>query len=103
MPKNAGERPSPSPPSPPKNTSGHAWESCRERPKNPRPDVVNMYNRTEVLCDSPNYNVVHVVYSVPTLVKMLKDLSEEDRMQVFVNFCTKCGSDNPRCTCWNDE
>lgn len=33
----------------------------------------------------------------------LKDLSEDERVEVFSNFCMHCGSDNPSCQCWNDE
>ena len=33
----------------------------------------------------------------------LLSLSEAERIDVFSNFCLRCGSDNPRCQCWNDE
>ena len=34
---------------------------------------------------------------------MLRHLSEKDRLDLFHKFCVHCGSDNPRCQCWNDE
>lgn len=40
---------------------------------------------------------------VMLLVDELKKLSEEDRLEVFSHFCRFCGSDDPRCQCWNDE
>ncbi len=36
-------------------------------------------------------------------VGALRELTEAQRMEVFRLFCTHCGSDNPRCQCWNDE
>jgi hypothetical protein len=34
---------------------------------------------------------------------ILSGMSDEERMDVFRNFCTHCGSDDPRCQCWSDE
>lgn len=36
-------------------------------------------------------------------VNTLMSLSQNERLEVFGYFCTKCGSDNPVCQCWNDE
>lgn len=33
----------------------------------------------------------------------LGGMSPDRRMEIFSHFCTHCGSDNPRCQCWNDE
>ena len=33
----------------------------------------------------------------------LDRLSEEERLEVFCEYCTSCGSKNPTCQCWNDE
>lgn len=41
--------------------------------------------------------------AVQSIVDDLRRLPEERRMEAFRNFCTHCGSDNPRCQCWNDE
>ena len=30
-------------------------------------------------------------------------LTAEQRLALFSNYCTSCGSDDPRCQCWNDE
>lgn len=37
------------------------------------------------------------------IVAALKALPEDLRMDVFGEFCTFCGRDDPRCQCWNDE
>jgi len=37
------------------------------------------------------------------LVGSLRFLSPEERFNIFCNFCTDCGSENPNCNCWNDE
>jgi hypothetical protein len=37
------------------------------------------------------------------ILKLLKRLSNKKRLDVFSNFCLRCGSDNPKCQCWNDE
>ncbi len=33
---------------------------------------------------------------------LLEDLTPEQRLLVFSRFCTHCGSNNPKCQCWND-
>lgn len=38
-----------------------------------------------------------------TMVDMMKDLTPDQRMEVFSQFCKHCGSDDPKCQCWNDE
>lgn len=44
----------------------------------------------------------------PTLVEQLRQLSDDDRLEVILRFCTHCGTEQPeppgrRCQCWNDE
>lgn len=34
---------------------------------------------------------------------ILSKLSDEQRMELFGYYCKACGSDNPKCQCWNDE
>jgi hypothetical protein len=34
---------------------------------------------------------------------LLLELSEEERMVVFSNFCCECGSGDPGCRCWNND
>jgi hypothetical protein len=41
--------------------------------------------------------------SVANAVNLLTALSEEQRNKIFGYFCKHSGSDNPRCSCWNDE
>ena len=36
-------------------------------------------------------------------VAILKSMTDEERMEIFSNFCKYCGSDNPKCQCWKDE
>lgn len=34
---------------------------------------------------------------------VLAALTDEERAEAFRRYCVRCGSDNPRCRCWNDE
>lgn len=36
-------------------------------------------------------------------VEAMKQLLDDERMEVMAQFCKFCGSDNPSCSCWNDE
>ena len=36
-------------------------------------------------------------------VRVLAQLSEDDRKAIFDTFCTACGADNPACVCRRDE
>lgn len=38
-----------------------------------------------------------------TALEALRKLQPDQRLEIFADFCTHCGSDNPRCQCWNDE
>ena len=40
---------------------------------------------------------------VRNIVDDLLALSEDDRLEVFSNFCHHCGRNDPRCQCWNDD
>jgi len=40
---------------------------------------------------------------IELIKNLLDDLTEEERMLVFDSFCTECGSDDPKCQCWNDD
>ena len=33
------------------------------------------------------------------IVKKMKELSSDERMEIFSNFCICCGSDDPLCIC----
>ena len=37
------------------------------------------------------------------IYEALLKLSDQERMEVFSQFCCHCGSDESRCYCWNDE
>jgi hypothetical protein len=37
------------------------------------------------------------------IVGLLLLLSDEDRLEVFGEFCRNCGTADPRCQCGNDE
>jgi hypothetical protein len=34
---------------------------------------------------------------------VLTKLTDEQRLELFHNYCLSCGSNNPKCQCWNDE
>jgi hypothetical protein len=35
--------------------------------------------------------------------RLVDMLTDEERMDLFHNYCVHCGTDNPGCQCWNDE
>ena len=35
--------------------------------------------------------------------RSLVDLTDEQRMEVFSDYCRYCGCDDPTCRCWDDE
>ena len=35
--------------------------------------------------------------------KALSNLNDEQRMEVFSDYCTHCGCKDPDCRCWDDE
>lgn len=53
-----------------------------------------MNERPEVMASAPITDKV---------VEALLALTVDERAEVFGRFCTHCGSDDPRCQCWNDE
>jgi hypothetical protein len=38
-----------------------------------------------------------------TALDAMKQLDDEDRLEIMGQFCKFCGSDNPNCQCWNEE
>lgn len=34
---------------------------------------------------------------------LLDQMSEQERFELFHEYCVYCGSDDPDCQCWNDE
>lgn len=53
-------------------------------------------DRTKV---KPAPQVVHYA------IQLLRSMEEDERMQVFAEFCTECGANLPtsECTCWRDD
>ena len=41
--------------------------------------------------------------NIDKIIEALKALSEDERLEVFSQFCHSCGDNNPSCKCWNDE
>lgn len=37
------------------------------------------------------------------VLKLLRGMTPAQRKLVFDEFCAHCGSDDPRCRCWDDE
>ena len=37
------------------------------------------------------------------IVDILKTLSDEERLNIFIQFCIHCGSEDPLCYCTRDE
>lgn len=58
---------------------------------------IGIYNEAiKSMQPAPNENLDKIVTT-------LLELSEDERLDVFSNFCKSCGIDDPRCQCWNDE
>ena len=45
----------------------------------------------------------HKTTSVALVANQLILMTDDERVELFSLFCTHCGSDDPRCQCWNDE
>ena len=41
--------------------------------------------------------------AVQPIIAAMKQMTDEERMEVIGNFCRYCGCGNPQCQCWNDE
>jgi hypothetical protein len=37
------------------------------------------------------------------ILELLNQLTDEERLDIFSEYCRTCGSKDPRCQCWNDE
>jgi hypothetical protein len=62
--------------------------------------VCSVWN-TGVFVGSKENN--HLKDGVNSASERLKELSAEDRMELFSMFCKECGSDDPKCRCWDDS
>ena len=58
--------------------------------------------RTSVISDT---EILHAdaTKRIEHIVGLLLLLSDEERLEVFGEFCKFCGTSDPRCQCWNDE
>lgn len=76
--------------------------------------VCRMYVTFEVICVEGVPESVRVDYTTHKTnpphdiqrmyaMRALKHMTPEQRLEVFSEFCTHCGDDNPRCQCSNDE
>lgn len=46
----------------------------------------------------------HIVQqAVDMLVRYMRGLSSERRLEVMDHFCKECGDDDPTCQCWNGD
>ncbi len=52
---------------------------------------------------TPDGKFIPVLTKVALMANQLHLMSEADRESVFNYFCKSCGSDDPKCQCWNDE
>lgn len=43
------------------------------------------------------------VMNTSSAIALLKTLRPNVRKEIFNQFCTDCGGDDPKCQCWNDE
>jgi len=37
------------------------------------------------------------------IIEFMKELTDEERLEIIKSFCDSCGSVDPKCKCWNDE
>lgn len=57
--------------------------------------------------DKTSYNTVERVqqkmYEKEHILEALNRMTDEERLELFDQFCKHCGSKNIGCQCWNDE
>ena len=54
-------------------------------------------------CKTHTFKTVAAHNSIVIAKKALLALTEEERVEVFCEFCTYCGVNDGGCQCWNDE
>lgn len=81
-----------------------ALEWCKDSPEIPQ-FVYDVLNHYEVR--SHCFEVCRAIMEQPLPLQDVKELvaklSDDDRMDLFGGYCKHCGTDDPRCQCWNDE
>lgn len=56
------------------------------------------------LLDSAEYGkLVEDLVTLKPLEEQLNKLTDEQRQELFSNYCSHCGCTDPGCQCWNDE
>ena len=56
-------------------------------------------------CDDENHcvEVVNERFGTRKVEDCLKEMTDDERLELFNKYCKHCGGNNPRCQCWNDE
>jgi hypothetical protein len=58
----------------------------------------------EIELNTPNSQTLKPFDNSFDAVKyLLKHCTPEERVNLFSDYCKHCGSDDPKCQCWNDE
>jgi len=75
-----------------------AWFNYKKNNKNVKSvvDFVAGYNASNT-----DYMELHKPFD--TVKLLLPYLSDKERILLFDNYCKYCGSNDPRCQCWNDD
>ena len=54
-------------------------------------------------CDKCGTSYITRQDTINLVKEKLKYLSDEERLDIFSDYCQSCGCNNPQCQCWNDE
>ncbi len=61
----------------------------------------------EFIRDLPEAKRMEIIMAIlenpEGVIEVLQEMSTDDRLQVFGEFCKYCGGDNPHCNCMRDE
>lgn len=74
----------------------YGWNECEKRTHEQGPFYAEYQVREAIAA-------ALVKAGQKTVLECLQEMPEEQRLDVFSSFCTHCGTNNPRCQCWNDE
>ncbi len=47
--------------------------------------------------------IMAILENAEGVIDVLREMGTDDRLQVFGEFCTFCGGDNPHCNCMRDD
>lgn len=73
---------------------------CKDHPEIPA-FVFDVLNHLEVRAHC--LQVSRALLNQIDLKALVANLSDDERMEIFSDYCKFCGSDTPRCPCENDE